>query len=178
MLNKKAKGKRWDYKDKAKNQDATIAELKAALKQMIDEHKSLKEKCIGAEVNISENFRDVDQQRQDLLNEVDNLRAKESKYRKEFYQTSTELSVANTARQQLMLELEKLRERLLVFERNEADYLNKLTIEESLRRTAEQENARLSGELVLTKQWLKESSSSLNNQLEQVCMLYFNWNFI
>ena len=168
ILSTKAKTKKWDYKEKTKKQESTIAELKTALKTMIDEHKALKEKCIGAEMSISESFKDVDQQRQDLLQDVDSLRANEAKYRKEYYQASAALSVSATAQQHLQAEADSLRQRVAALEGSETSLLGKVTAEESQRQRAEQELARVTSELALTKQWLQESSAAFNTQIEQV----------
>ncbi len=171
-MNAKAKvAKKWDYKEKTKKQEATIAELKAALKVMVDEHKALKEKCIGAEMTISESFKDVDQQRQDLLQDVDSLRANEAKYRKEYYQASAALSVSATAQQHLQAEADQLRQRVAALESSETALLVRAASEEGLRQRAEQELAKVSSELALTKQWLQESSAAFNAQIEQVRLL-------
>ena len=140
------------------------------MKTMIDEHKALKEKCIGAEMSISESFKDVDQQRQDLLQDVDSLRANEAKYRKEYYQASAALSVSATAQQHLQAEADSLRQRVAALEGSETSLLGKVTAEESQRQRAEQELARVTSELALTKQWLQESSAAFNTQIEQVCV--------
>lgn len=166
LLNAKPKGKRWDYKEKEKKQDALITELKTMLKQMIDEHKALKEKCVGAESNISESYKEIDQHRQNLLQDVDTLRTNEARYRKDYFQAAAALSGATTSLQHVQEENSSLKVRIELLEAAEVRASKKLSAEEELRHSLEQDLARAGGELSLTKTWLQESTSNANSQIE------------
>lgn len=167
LMNAKPKSKRWDYKEKAKKQDELIAELKTMLKQMIDEHKALKDKCVGAETNISESYKEIEQQRQNLLQDIDSLRANEAKYRKDYFQAAAALSSATTSLQHIQEENNACKARIEVLEAADARSSQKLATEADTRHALEQDLARASAELALTKSWLQERSNDVNSQIEQ-----------
>ena len=167
ILSAKPKSKRWDYKEKAKKQEELIVELKTMLKQMIEEHKGLKEKCLTAESNISDSYKELDQQKQNLLQDVDSLRANEAKYRKDYFQAAAALSSATTSLQHVQEENAACKSKIEALEATEARSSEKLGAAEETRHTLEAELARATGELELTKSWLQESTSNMNSQVEQ-----------
>jgi kinesin family protein C1 len=169
LLSNKTKGvaKRWDYKDKAQKQEALIVDLRAALKSLMEDRNQMKEKCLSAEGNLSESFREVEHQRQELLQEVDALRANESKVRKEYAQTASALSTSTSSLQRAQSDNEKLKKRVEELEEALVGAHEKYNLEHSARRAIEHELAGAKGELSMTKQFLQDSSSLYSSQIEQ-----------
>lgn len=169
LLSNKAKGatKRWDYKDKAQKQEVLIVDLRAALKSVMDERTDLRDKCRSAEGNLTDSFREVEQQRQELMQEVDALRANEAKVRKEYAQTASALTTSASSLQRVQGENDQLKKRVEELEEALAGANEKFTLEHSARRAIEHELAGAKGELSMTKQFLQDSSSLYSSQIEQ-----------
>lgn len=157
---------RWDFKEKARKQEAVVKELRSAVTTLLTEIKGLRENCLLHENNTTNLLRDCHDEVFDAYQRMQTFRITENNLKHELTRVQNELNSANVQLLQLKATHSPLRNRNKDVEHQLADVQKNLQTESSKRVEAEKELEKVKKELLVLQVESEANMRSLKDQHE------------
>jgi len=158
---------KWDYKEKAKKQDAVIKELRDCLVTTFGEIKSVREQCLMHENHINNLIRDSYEEFLEISQSLNTLHASNLKSQQDLIKAQEELRNTSSTMMKFKTDQSPLRNRNKEFEARIIELQTQLVIEQTESDQLKAEHEKLKIDFAELKEKSESAASTMKEDFEQ-----------